>query len=440
MRGLLPTAILLPLALLTAGCLGATVDEPQPQGTEAPPLADPLAALEAGEPAANVHLLGEWRNGGAAELAAWGDLLFVMRGGRVAILDVSDPANITEVSEIKGPHRVLDVKVSFDGKYLFVGDDQRLSGGAKGGVGPLTGGLYVYDVSDPANPAFVSYQPIGEQRGPHMVAYHRYPDGREVLFGANGDVSIHLFDRASGTLTEVGRYAPHLVFGFNRDVEVVDVLYQGWAHDMFPMTEPDGRVHLYVANWDAGLRIVDVTDPADPRELGGWNAFPQGHEGNLHTVSAAWMDGRRIVVGSVEVGFAVVGGYHYAKGTDASIMYVWDATDPADVGLLGAWENPMGEKAKRDYVDGTVTSTHNLQLEGGRVYMAHYGLGVWILDVSTPEARSLPPVLGYYREEGMNTWDVVLHEGRIFSSGAEGVLALHFAPDLVGVDGLTSRA
>lgn len=435
MRRLAPVLILPLLAL--AGCIGAP-DAVEPLAEERA-LEDALAALERGESAANLRLLAEWRDGSGAEAAAWGPYLYVDQGSAISILDVLDPENVTKVGEVAIPGSILDVKVSHDGKYLFVGDDQEASG-LLGGTGPLTGGIYVVDVSDVAKPRLASYQPVGERRGPHMVAYHRTAEGQELVFGANADVSIHIFDRETERLTEAARYAPDLVFGFNRDPEVFDVLYQGWAHDMFAMEEPSGSTYLYVANWDAGLRIVDVTEPSKPVELGGWNAFPKGHEGNLHTVATEWIGDRRITVGSVEVGFAVVGGYHYAMGTDASIVYVWDTTDPADIKLLSSWENPMGAKSKRDYVDGEVTSTHNFQLEQGRVYLAHYALGVWVLDVSTPEAQAAPTVLAYYQEDGMDTWDVVVHRGIMWTSGAEGVLGLHLVGDALGEGGITSRA
>lgn len=428
------------LALLFAGCVASPVD---PAAT--PPLPDLVDAAEAyvkGEPSANVHLLGEWKERNGAEADAWRDHLFVMSGNDVLVLNVTDPANLTEEARIASPVRVLDVKVSDDGKFLFVANDGYLSGGAKGGKGPFTGGIYAFDISDLAAPKLVAYQPIGERRGPHMIAYHRMPDGREVLFGANADVSIHEFDRSGPSFKEVARYQADLVTAFNRDPEVFDALYQGWAHDMFVMDEPDGRTFMYVANWDAGLRIVDVTDPAKPKEVGGWNAFPKGHEGNLHTVSAAWIEGRRIVVGSTEVGFAVVGGVHYARGTDRGVVYVWDATDEAKPELLGVWENPKGEPAGRDQpVFGEdITSTHNLQLEDGRVYLAHYGLGVFVLDVSTPDAQAHPATLAYYHEDELNVWDVVLSHGVTYASGAGGIRALHYAPDVMGHEGLFSRA
>ena len=433
----LPAAALAAFALL-AGCVTMPASEIDAQSVPVA-LEDALAALDAGEMAANLALLGEWRSSGA-EVAAHDGLLYVMRGGTVQVLDVSDPANLVEVALIEPAHRVLDVKLSHDGKFLFVGDDQQATNALTAVAAGYRGGFHVYDVSDPAAAEHVAYLPIGPRRGPHMVFYHEYPDGREIVFGANADVSIAEFDRDAGSLTELARYMPDLVFGFNRGPYVVDALYQGWAHDMFVQTEPDGSVYMYVANWDAGLRIVDVTDPTKPVELGGWNDFPDGHSGNLHTVSAQWMDGKRIVVGAVEVGFSVVGGIGYAQGAEPGVLYVWDATDPAAPALIGQWENPMGVKAggrPGPVFDEPVMSTHNLQLENGTLYLAHYGLGVWVLDVSTPETWAAPEVLAYYMEEDMSTWDVIVHEGVMFTSGAEGVLALGFPLTLPG---LSSRA
>ena len=426
--------------LLLAGCVGSAVDPAAVP--DAPALVDAVEAFLADEPAANVHLLGEWREANGAEMDAHGDRLFVMSGNAVVVLNATDPSNLTEEARIQSPVRVLDVKVSDDGAFLFIGNDAYLSGGAKGGTGPLTGGLYAFDIRDVRDAKLVAYQPIGERRGPHMIYYHQMPDGQELLFGANADVSIHAFDRDALRFTELSRYQADLVTAFNRDPEVIDVLYQGWAHDMFVQQEPDGRTLMYVANWDAGLRIVDVTDPAKPVELGGWNAFPKGHEGNLHTVVAGWVGDRRIVAGSTEVGFAVVGGIHYLTHQDRSIVYVWDATDPAAPELLGTWENPKKEPAGRDQdVFGEeLTSTHNLQLEDGRVYLAHYGLGVFVLDVSTPELQAAPGTLAYYHDPELNVWDVVLSHGVTYASGAGGIRALHYAPDVLGHEGIFSRA
>lgn len=431
--------LVLLLVSLLAGCASTPATGPSPGPTAGPALDDAAAAFDAGAASSNIERLGQW-GGGTAEVDSWNEFLFVDTGAAVQILNMSDPSLPVEVGTITLPG-VLDVKVSDDGAWMFVGEDAEGSIAPLGGNGPFTGGFYVVNIEDKAAPKLVSYLPVGPRRGPHMVDYHRMPDGTELVLGANADVSINRFDRATGALTELSRYQADLVTAFNRSPGVIDVLYQGWAHDMVARNEPDGRTLLDVANWDAGLRVVDITDPSNPVELGGWNDFPEGHEGNLHTVSTEWIGGRRITAGSVEVGFAVVGGTAYATGMDRGILYLWDSTDPANIELLGTWENPDGLPAGRDMVPGeTITSTHNLQIEGGRIYMAHYGLGLFVLDVSTAAAQADPPLLAFHQEPDDNVWDVVLGRGVLYSSGAAGVVALHYLPDHLGPAGLTSRA
>lgn len=436
--------LLLAVAFL-AGCTDAKEDvEPI---VEQPVLDDALALFLAGNASANIVRLGSFDTG-SAEVDACNDLVFADMGNTIHILDVHDPTNIVEVATFNNGHSVEDVKVSADCQWMFLGNDEEGSNPQVHELdlpAPLPvgeGGFYVVDISDPTNPTQVSSLGVGPRRGPHMVYYHNTSSGRELVFGANADIAIAEFDRASGTLTELARYQADLVTAFNRDPQVFDVLYQGWAHDMFVMEDPVANTTLmFVANWDAGLRIVDLADPSNPVELGGWNDFPDGHEGNLHTVATEWIGDRRITVGTVEVGFAVVGGYHYAMGTDRSILYVWDTTDPANIVLLGEWENPNGEPSGRDNVPGeSVSSTHNFQLEQGRVYLAHYALGVFVLDVSTHELQAAPKLLAYHQEPGDSVWDVILNDGVMYSAGGAGLIALHYTPDVLGPLGIDSRA
>ncbi len=437
------------LLALTAlsGCLGdgaEDTDDLAGAAAIAPVLEDALTAWHAGNVSANVDVLGQWGEGGGEEIDAWGDYLFVDRGSTVHIVhrtvEADGGVTLDTVSDIAVPAK--DVKVSDDGDWLFVGNDDPGSMAPVGGTPARAGGFYVYDIRDKAEPVQTSYLPVGPTRGPHMVFYHQQPDGTELVFGANGDISINRFDRDSGTLTELARYAPDYVTDVNRDPEVIDAYYQVYAHDMFVMEDPvDDRTLMYVSNWDAGLRVVDVTDPAAPVELGGWNDYPEGHTGNLHTAATAWVDDRRITVGSAEVGFAVVGGTHYVQGTEPSIVYVWDTTDPAAIELLGTWENPDRAPAGRDQVpDEEISSTHNLQVEDGKVYLAHYALGIFVLDISTPEAQAAPSVLGFEREPGSNVWDVIVHDGAVYASGVLGVRGLHFVGDVLGEAGIDSRA
>ncbi len=433
------------LGSVMAGCIGG--GDESIETTESPTakanLEDPLEALEAGERQANIDLLSEWREGGGQEADAWEGYLFVDQGDQIRILDISDPNKTEPVGQWSGAASPVDVKVSDDGRWAFVGDDTEGGNDELGGTGPLTGGIYVLDVSDKTSPELATFEPVGPNRGPHMVTYLQTTGGEELVLAAAGpDVVIHTFDSATGELTEVARYTPGQL-AQDRDPNRVGALYnpQGWLHDMIAMEEDDGTVLMYVAAWDAGLRVVDITDPASPTEVGSWADFGENEAGNLHTVATEWVGDRRITVGSVEVGFGVVGGTYYAQGTEKPVLYVWDTTDPSSIQLLGEWINPVMDHSGRDYPPGEeITSTHNIQLEQGRIYAAHYDLGVWIIDVSTPDLQTEPETLAFYNETGMNTWDVVLHDGVLYSSGAVGVLGLHFAPDVIGETGITSRA
>jgi hypothetical protein len=445
MRTAVGLALLL-VAPAIAGCVGSTDEDVAPasrmSANVSEELEDVQEALDAGETSANVDVLGTWKDGVSQEADPWQDKVFVGRGGHVAILNVSKQDAPEEEGEITDVPRALDVKVSDDGNYAFVGDDQQGSTDETGGTGPFTGGIYVFDVSDPSSPERVAYEPVGPSRGPHMVYYQQTADGQELVFAAAGDsVVIHAFDRESGELEELSRYQPGQL-SQDRDPNRAGALYntQAWLHDMFVMEEDDGSLMMYVAAWDAGLHVVDVTDPSSPERLGSWNDFADDEAGNLHTVATDWIGDRRITVGAVEVGFAVVGGTLYATGDEKSVTYVWDTTDPEAPELLGKWTNPVDPTSGRDYAPGEeISSTHNLQLEDGRIYQAHYDLGVWVLDVSTPENQTDPTTVGYHYTDEMNTWDVVLNDGVMYTSGSVGVKALGFALDEPG-QGPTSRA
>lgn len=445
------TAILLTAFLSTAlaGCIqaddptGGTALDDETQVR----LEDALAALDAGNLSANIHRLGSFDEP-AQEVDAWEDYLVVMQNPKMKILDISNASDPQLVSELQ-LSGVKDVKWSDDGEYIFVGDDGGLTGPPA--HPESTAGFYVVDASDKENPEVVSFKKVDGRRGPHMVFYHQTADGTELVMGANAEISINAFDRESGTLTELARYAPDIVTDWNRDPHVVDVLYQGWAHDMFVMEDPvDNTTLMYVANWDAGLRVVDLTDPAAPKELGKWDEYPEDHAGNLHTVSTDWIGDRRITVGSPEVGFSVVGGTLYAQGKERTGVYVWDTTDPADIELLGFWTHPRedctyaGRGADQPFatMGEELTSSHNLQFEDGRVYMAHYACGIVVLELDGPHGGTLAePKLLAFDEDGMKSvWDVLVHKGVTYVGDPAGVFVDHFVIDTMGEDGISGRA
>ncbi|MCH8067730.1 MAG: hypothetical protein IID16_00450, partial [Candidatus Marinimicrobia bacterium] len=93
--------------------------------------------------------------------------------------------------------------------------------------------------------------------------------------------------------------------------------------------------YAYVANGDAGLRIIDVSTPSSPQEVGffdtGGNAFGVAVSGSYAYV-ADRVDGLRIIDVSTpsspqEVGFFDTGGMAYGVAVSGSYAYVADRWD-----------------------------------------------------------------------------------------------------------------
>ncbi|HLL20711.1 MAG TPA: hypothetical protein VK427_01195, partial [Kofleriaceae bacterium] len=184
------------------------------------------------------------------------------------------------------------------------------------------------------------------------------------------------------------------------------------AHTVFTETRA-GATYAYFGNLDGKTPVYDVTDPAQPRRLGGFDA----RASYVHDLSVengiaylnAWEKGLVVVdytdpakpkyVGSSgptatrashSNWTTRAGGRHIVLTGDESYgahldILEADATSPAF--LL-----PISSYKTRDHV-----SIHNIMAFGTKAYVTYYQDGVRVLDVSDP-AR--PKLVGHY-----NTWD-----------------------------------
>ena len=330
---------------------------------------------------------------GEMEVAA-GHAYVAIIGHGFAILDLSDPArpetrSITSVPSLRSLTGVsnpvldrftADLKVDASGDWVFLA--MQLS---------ETPGVLLYDARDRANPVFSGIWAIGlPYLGCHMIE-HAVINEAEYLFCAPLDHSVwvgRLLPALPGTphreVQTVGRWIPDAqdlaseVAPHATD-PVTGANPLGWVpghQDMTYQEDPlTGAPTLFASFWDLGVRIVDVSIPSLPQEVAAWDG--QGSDvylGDIHTTRAFASDGRRIVVAVSESSHAA--------------LYVLDATDLDAPVLLGTWQG------RDENGDVTRESMHNFQLIQGRVYMAMYHGGVWVLDVSTPRLQAAPKVLG----------------------------------------------
>ena len=473
--------LLLPLVgalLVLAGCVapGADVD------TAAAPAAyeDPLVEQhDHTDPALhafstpNVHqlgftALGEEPNktrGTYGEIDVHGDTAYVAvlgDGGETPgflVVDIAERASPKVVSFTPSPGtRIADVKGEPTNKWVFVGGERggptspnRVLRTANDAIDAAQAaeperfvtrnGIRIYDVSDPAAPRFVSHAP--SDSGCHMLFYKQYAGG-EWLFCVGMGINVYSFQDGEAEL--VSRYAPPLPQALALVAEeptdpLGQLTFEATPHDMTIQDDAaSGKTLMYVSYWDLGLRIVDVSDPAKPAEVGAWAGDgAERYAGNLHTAMAYEApDGKRYVYVIPEL----------FTGDSVAALFVLDATDLAAPRLVGEWA-PPGEHPN----DGIRFSTHNFQIVGERLYLAFYHGGVWVLDLSGERAAN-PQTLGYYlphetvetwqpREQtnAPNVWDVVLKDGHLYATDIDaGLYVLHYEGDALGDPAVTSFA
>ncbi|MFB6270986.1 MAG: LVIVD repeat-containing protein, partial [Halobacterium sp.] len=157
---------------------------------------------------------------------------------------------------------------------------------------------------------------------------------------------------------------------------------------------------LYVAYWDAGTWLVDVSDPKNPSYV---NHFGHYDAADLTDVEQVGREG-----------LGLPGNSHYvAVNDDASILAsgaeawdvdtsdgdagqggldVWDISDPQNpekVSFIAPPPTPDGTR------QGTWTTSHNFEFRGDRLYTSWYQGGVKIHDVSDP---ANPEELAWWRQ------------------------------------------
>lgn len=469
--------LLAALALLLAGCVAAPPPGP---GPGAPPSLEPVgepivqdhdhsdASLHEGF--ANLARIGSHSGYGSgatselpegqgfSELAVWQgerdgkDMTLVFLGrrdgpdGGFVILDASVPRNITPLGQYPGQAN-YDVEVTEDGLYAFF-TTQFLpwQGQSPTGIDPEHDqrAVYVVDLADLAQPraVFAFYPP---SRGAHTVHYHKTDQGRELLvvntYDFLPDPSLGLPVPSLGgnpaahrvLITEFLREPARLqvLSVFEKSAEVAPLGQSYFPHDAFVQEHPlTGQLLLYVAYWDLGGYIVDITDPAQPREVSRLTDFAPSKHASVHFLRPApeLVEGVHVTITEPELG-----------PTDETGQYtLFDTTDPASPKRLGYWELP-GDIV---ITEGLLFSPHNFDIANGRVYLAHYHGGVWVFDIHERALLDRPATLAYYQvgvpRDGHggyapNFWSAFYKGGHVWASDmSAGLHVLRFALDRAG--------
>lgn len=374
---------LLALALL-AGCVGAPEDL-APAALDAPG-APALAALVADVPCEAAVGAGTSENlrvlsalalddpepTDYAEMAfrSWDNrtLLVVARiaQGGFDLVDVTTPDAPEHLLtwEPAEPGYALDVKFTSDNLTLLIAGDTAIT---------------LLDMRDPLAPVVENVHELDESSAHLMTVFPAAGADHLVISKGEGkDLSIFRIEGAPGGRSLV-RVAQPLLTPLGDAPRSGGLMELVRSHDTWFEVDPiTGAPLLWIANVWFGVTALDVSDPALPVEV---VRIPETDPflGYTHSVQVAHVDGRRLVVASTEYGMGA--------------LKVYDATDLAAPRLVATW-----------HLDVPTKPTHNLQVVGSHVFLAHLHEGLFVFDLADLSAAGLVPArlapVGHFEADG----------------------------------------
>lgn len=368
-----------------------------PSGTPTPtPTPTPTEAVAT--PTDDYEPLGSVAIDGATETVVTpdGGTAFVATGDGFAVLDLSDPATPTVVASerpLSPPGTSQTMGGVRDVKY----DDGRLLVGGPAGYDPGSFyGVVLVDVADPTDPEL-------------LRAYETaYPVHNCDLSGSYAYLTRSDRDANPLLVVDLSREEPAEVARWS--VLDYDPVWEGvpeqlrTLHDVFVR---DG--FAYLAYWDAGTWILDVTDPADPgyvadvrerdpetlADLDGLAVARESSEppGNDHY--AATDPDRSLLAVGKESWNSNFGKEGTTPGPDdpggPSGIAIYDIADPRSPEHLSTIDPPPTTDTN---VNGVWTTAHNFQLAAGHLYSSWYRGGIAVHDLSDP---ANPERVRYFR-------------------------------------------
>ncbi len=177
----------------------------------------------------NVRIVGRWPFGPTFEVT--GDtirnLVFQGSGSGVRILDISNMPNVNELSRIAAPYAGLIRGLAIKDTILVV-----LQG---------ADGFSVYGITNPANPSELARIFIGQWLNDCVI--------QDSLLYIAGDDSLRIYNLKDPR-------NPAFLGGCGLPNEGHGVYVQG--------------SYAYLACWNSGMYIYDVSDPSNPQQVGVW--------------------------------------------------------------------------------------------------------------------------------------------------------------------------
>ena len=237
------------------------------------------------------------------DIKVYGDHAYAVNeaGGGLDVIDLCDVDDgiVTLVQRVTegGLSRSHNLAVDTDSGFLYL-CGSNLNGGR----------LVVFDLSDPADPLLTAQMSSREGEDVHDAQVVTFRDGpyagKQIAFCANGGVGLDIYDVTDkSNMFRLSRTTyPNLAFshqcwlsedrqylylndeldGVNETVifdvrDLSDPVVGGSSTSGVPATDHNVYVHdgfIFEAQYKAGLRVFDATDPINPVQVGWYDTYP----------------------------------------------------------------------------------------------------------------------------------------------------------------------
>jgi len=265
----------------------------------------------------------------------------------LTIIDISNPANPTEVGVIKddnkgGTATALDgaQNVYVSGKYAYV-------------TSLSDNGLSIIDISNSSSPKEVGFIQDTESGGTATVldaARGVYVSGRYAYVTSQADDGLSIIDISDpANPTEVG---------YIIDTESPESGGNATALDGANAVYVSGKYAYVIGTFDDGLTIIDISDPTSPKEVGNVRDTESPESGGTATVLDA------------PIGVYVSGRYAYvtSQADDGiSIIDISNVTGPVEVSTVTGLGN-----------------TQYVHVSGRYAYVTSQADSLTVIDISDP--------------------------------------------------------
>ncbi|MEA3143297.1 MAG: hypothetical protein QOG31_621 [Thermoplasmata archaeon] len=376
--------------------------------------------------------------------------------GGFSILDVSDRASPKVLSHFNAQNG-FDIEVNADETLAFLATQRNMPDQVARGVqatqdpnAGLPRGIYVVDIRDKRAPQLDSFVPL-PVNGPHTLTYVHHPlNGNDYLLACTYDLQRDPVTNAiTGVVPATQRLIvflvqPNAVGGALPQVQLpprvsltpvaqFQILDNGaglaFPHDARVAADPldPAKVYITLAYWDLGVRTLDFTDPPQPdparldpaqspqlREVGAFTDFSPSAYNNIHLATRQLIAGTPVTIAEPEI--------ISAPDETGQITFL-DTSDVAHPTKISWWTLPAQDPPLG--VSNLDFSPHNFDVWDGKVALAHYHAGVWVIDVHDQANLKAPKSVAFYMPAIPRTnspvpqpdvWGVAQRDGYLYVS------------------------